>query len=62
MVLYADEIVDRNEEKVYNIQNNVCAIGYHVVRASCLYMFVLPVRKIRNYFQFYFNRLAETEG
>ena len=27
MVLYADEIVDKNEEKVYNIQNNLCAIG-----------------------------------
>ena len=62
MVLYADEIVDKNEEKVYNIQNNLCAIGYHVARASCLYIFVFPIRKIKNYFRFYFNRLAETEG
>ena len=62
MVLYADEIIDKNEEKVYNIQNNCCAIAFHVTAASCLHLFVLPIRKIQNYFQFYCNRLAKTDG
>jgi len=62
MVLYADEIIDKNEEKVYNIQNNVCAILYHVALSTCLHTFLMPVKRINNYFQFYCNRLADNKG
>ena len=61
MVLYADEIIDKNQKKVYNIQNNLCAILYHVTLSSCLHLFVLPIRRVKNYFHFYCHGLAETD-
>ena len=61
LVLYADEIVDRNEEKVYNIQNSVCSILSHVTLTTCQHVFVLPIKRIRNYVHFYCNGLAETK-
>lgn len=62
MILYADEIIDKNQEKVYNIQNNFCAILYHVTTASSLHLFVLPIRRIKNYVKFYYHGLAKTDG
>ena len=62
MILYADEIIDKNQEKVYNIQNNFCAILYHVTTACCLHLFVFPIRRINNYLKFSCYGLAKTEG
>ena len=61
MVLYADEIVDRNEEKVYNINNNVCSILCHVTLATCNHVFAMPIKRLRNYINFYRNGLAENK-
>lgn len=61
MVLYADEIVDRNEEKVYNINNNVCSILCHVTLATCNHVFAMPIKRLRNYMNFYRNGLAENK-
>lgn len=58
MVLYADEIVDRNEEKVYSIQNNICSILAHVAATTCRHVFLLPVLRFKNYCQFYINGLG----
>jgi len=62
IVLYADEIVDKNDENVYNIQNNPIAILYHVLAATLQTVLVAPVQKIRNFFQFYCHKLADETG
>ena len=61
MVLYADEIVDRNEEKVYNINNNVCSILCHVIMATFNHVFAMPLMRFKNYINFYCNGLAENK-
>ena len=61
MVLYADEIVDRNEEKVYNINNNVCSILCHVTLAACNHVLAMPLKRFKNYINFYYNGLAENK-
>ena len=62
MVLYADEVVDKNEENVYHIQNNPIAVLYHILTATLQIVFVAPLQKLKNFFQFYFHKLADDTG
>jgi len=62
MVLYADEVVDKNEENVYHIQNNPIAVLYHILTSTLQIVFVAPLQKLKNFFQFYFHKLADDTG
>ena len=59
MILYADEIIDKNGEKVYNINNSVCSILCHVTLATFDHVFAIPMKRFKNYINFYCNGLAE---
>jgi len=62
LVLYADEVIDKNEENVYHIQSNPLAVLYHTLLSTLQLVFISPVMKIRNFFQFYCHKLADDTG
>jgi len=62
LVLYADEVVDKNEEKVYHIQSNPIAVLCHALISTLQLVFISPIQNIRNFFQFYRHKLADDAG
>ena len=50
------------EENVYHIQNNPLAVLYHTLLSTLQLVFISPVMKIRNFFQFYCHKLADDTG
>jgi len=62
LVLYADEVIDKNEEKVYHIQSNPLAVLCHTLLSTLQLVFISPIQKIKNFFQFYCHKLADDTG
>jgi len=62
IVLYADEVIDKNDENVYHIQSNPLAVLCHTLLSTMQLVFLSPVIKIRNFFQFYCHKLADDTG
>ena len=54
MLLYADEIVDKNSEKVFQIQNSSVAALVQAFTAVGRLVFLVPLQTLLGFFQFYF--------
>jgi len=62
MLLYADQILDKNEEKVYSITCSFTAIMAHSLAAATRTLIFAPVLALSHAIRFYSHSLADIKG
>jgi len=61
MLLYCDEIKDKNEEKVFNIDSNPVTVLSHCLMSLVHTLLISPLLTLSNYVNFYSRTLADNK-